>query len=710
MILRPGTYLQNRYEIIEQIGSGGMSEVYKAKCHKLNRLVAIKVLKEEFCSDESFVKKFKMEAQAAASLSHPNIVNVYDVVDEENLHYIVMELIEGITLKSYIAKKGHLESREATEIAIQVALGIGAAHERHIIHRDVKPQNMILSKDGKVKVADFGIARAVSSQTSSATAIGSVHYISPEQAQNKKTDERSDIYSLGITIYEMVTGRLPFDGDTSVSVALAHLEETMTPPHVYNPDIPLSLEQIIMKCAEKDPDSRYQNITELVADLRKSMKNPDASLAGAAADGLTDGDTIVISKKDMNRLRSAGSGKKNGRTGNGRTGSDGTDDGSGKERGSGIDRMIAGVGITVAILIAAGVLFLLLKFSGMLDRRATASNSATTAAVSLAETESITDKQAYMPYVIGLTQEEADAKLKSSNLQMTVSGSGYSEQFAKNMIMEQDPEAGTIVSKYSKVSVKISLGSNKTDLTALGLAAMTGDDAEKILKAQGFTVQRTEEFSDTVETGKVIRFDPQKAEKGAAVSLVVSKGKETAKAAVPNITGLTEEAAIGKLTDAHLKPGKAKEAASDTVPKGTVIGQDLAAGAEADENSTVGYTVSSGPQQSTAAATVESLEGNHDGYRYVASIDSNYNLSDIIGPGSNTTSFKIMVRLKQEVNGSAAYKTLMEPRTVTGDTILPIRFKTIEGAYGVDTGEVEVVRADNNTVLQSYEVQFFKVQ
>ena len=220
-MLNPGTYLQGRYEILEKIGSGGMSVVYKAKCHTLNRLVAIKVLKEEFASDENFVSKFKMEAQAAARLSHPNIVNVYDVVDEENLHYIVMELIEGITLKSYIEKKELLDSKEAIGIAIQVAQGIAAAHEQHI-----KPQNMIISKDGKVKVADFGIARAVSSQTvNSSAAVGSVHYISPEQARGGYCDERSDIYSFGITLYEMVTGRVPFEGDNTVAVALAHLED-----------------------------------------------------------------------------------------------------------------------------------------------------------------------------------------------------------------------------------------------------------------------------------------------------------------------------------------------------------------------------------------------------------------------------------------------------------------------------------------------------
>ena len=237
-MLNPGTYLQNRYEILERIGSGGMSVVYKAQCHTLNRLVAIKVLKEEFAFDENFVGKFKMEAQAAARLSHPNIVSVYDVVDEDVLHYIVMELIEGITLKNYIEKKGHLESKEAIGIAIQVAQGIGAAHEQHIIHRDIKPQNMIISRDGKVKVADFGIARAVSTQTMNATAVGSVHYISPEQAKGGYCDERSDIYSFGITMYEMVTGKVPFEGDNTITVAWNRLSSN-APRSVRSAVIPM---------------------------------------------------------------------------------------------------------------------------------------------------------------------------------------------------------------------------------------------------------------------------------------------------------------------------------------------------------------------------------------------------------------------------------------------------------------------------------------
>ena len=278
-MLTVGTYLADRYEIVSKIGAGGMSDVYKAKDHVLGRFVAIKVLKPEFSEDRGFVAKFRTEAQSAAGLEHPNIVNIYDVGSEEGLHYIVMEYVEGITLKTYIEKKGQLSFKEAVSIAIQVARGIEAAHNKQIIHRDIKPQNLMISTEGKVKVMDFGIARAASSNTVSSDVMGSVHYSSPEQARNGFVDGRSDIYSLGIVMYEMVTGRVPFDGDTTVAVAIQHLQEEMTPPSVYAKNLPISMEKIILKCTQKNADRRYQTIGDLLADLRRSLVHPDEDFA-----------------------------------------------------------------------------------------------------------------------------------------------------------------------------------------------------------------------------------------------------------------------------------------------------------------------------------------------------------------------------------------------------------------------------------------------
>ena len=282
-MLRKGLFLADRYEILEQVGTGGMADVYKAKCHKLNRYVAIKVLKKEFREDKTFVSKFRAEAQSAAGLTHPNIVNVYDVGDEEGVYYIVMELVEGITLKKYIEKRGKIPYKEAVSIAIQVAKGIEAAHNHHIVHRDIKPQNIVISRDGKVKVTDFGIAKAATSSTINSSAMGSVHYISPEQARGGYSDERSDIYSFGITLYEMLTGKVPFDGDTTVSVAVQHIQEEIPAPSAVVEDIPISVDKIVLKATQKKTDMRYQSASELIEDLKKSLVMPDIDFVQIAS-------------------------------------------------------------------------------------------------------------------------------------------------------------------------------------------------------------------------------------------------------------------------------------------------------------------------------------------------------------------------------------------------------------------------------------------
>lgn len=278
-MIKSGMLIGGRYEVLEKIGTGGMSDVYKVKDTKLNRFVAVKVLKQEFSENRNFVSKFRVEAQAAAGLMHPNIVNVYDVGEEDGIHYIVMELVEGITLKKYIEKKVRLTTKEAISIAIQVAMGIEAAHNNHIIHRDIKPQNIMISKEGKVKVTDFGIAKAASSNTITSNVMGSVHYTSPEQARGGFSDEKSDIYSMGITMFEMLTGRVPFNGDTTVSIAIKHIQDVMPSIRAYVPEVPVSVENIVMKCTQKSPDRRYQCMSDMIKDLKHSLINPDDVIA-----------------------------------------------------------------------------------------------------------------------------------------------------------------------------------------------------------------------------------------------------------------------------------------------------------------------------------------------------------------------------------------------------------------------------------------------
>ena len=297
--------LSGRYEILSKIGTGGMSDVYKAIDHTLNRFVALKVLKNEFAENSAFVTKFRAEAQAAAGLIHPNIVNVYDVGNEEGLYFIVMELVEGITLKHYIEKKLRLSVKESISIAIQVSMGLECAHRANIIHRDVKPQNIMISKEGKVKVTDFGIARAATSDTITSNVMGSVHYTSPEQARGGYSDEKSDIYSLGVVLFEMLTGRVPFDGDTTVSIAIQHIQDTVPSPRNFVNDIPKSVEQIIFKCCEKSPDRRYMSMTELIADLKQSLLTPDDDFVKLIpSGGFAGGATQVVTEDDMKTIKS----------------------------------------------------------------------------------------------------------------------------------------------------------------------------------------------------------------------------------------------------------------------------------------------------------------------------------------------------------------------------------------------------------------------
>lgn len=740
-MLNQGTYLQDRYEILGRIGSGGMSVVYKAKCHTLDRLVAIKVLKEEFASDENFVSKFKMEAQAAARLSHPNIVNVYDVVDEGNLHYIVMELIEGITLKSYIEKKGFLENKEAIGIAIQVAQGIAAAHEQHIIHRDIKPQNMIISRDGNVKVADFGIARAVSSQTMNATAVGSVHYISPEQARGGYCDERSDIYSFGITMYEMVTGRVPFEGDNTVAVALAHLETPITPPSQLNPVVSSGLEQIILKCTQKKPDRRYSSIGDVITDLRHVMVDPDYDIYGAVSQTDEENDPYVtrpISREELSQIQE----RRRPHTEDIvvkepeydpavsiQTPETEENDGDGydkeetqpqipvhkkrsdrkkeKDVSTQFERIIMVMGIFAAVLVAVVVIFVFSRLTGLFWPKS-GQDKETEVVTSETATEginvSLADNQTYMPNVLGLPKDMAEAKLKEYNLVMSIETEDYSDNYKADQVMRQDVAEGEVVEKWSTVGVTISKGSDKVDLSSLGLEQLSGEDAQKLLKDKELQVTLKEEANDNIETGKVIRYSPQQAKAGDTIELVVSTGLKTAQGQVPKLIGRDEVTADALLKAAGLKTGTVTYDYDAGKPEGTVLSQSALPGTVLEPSATVDYVVNQMEEEGSTQAQAA------DESYYMGSIDTTCSLSNYIGPASQTSSVKISIRLKQkDASGAEVYTPLISPRLVVGSQDIPVVFPRIKGAYGVENGTVEVVDVEKDTVIASYPVSFFPV-
>lgn len=414
-MVKDGIVLGKRYAVLSKIGAGGMADVYKGRDQMLNRYVAIKVLKKQYKEDENFVRKFRSEAQAAAGLMHPNIVNVYDVGEDRGLNYMVMELVEGITLKEYIERKGRLSHKETISIAIQMCSGIGAAHASGIIHRDIKPQNIIISKDGKVKVTDFGIAKAVTSNTVSTNAMGSVHYTSPEQARGGFSDQRSDIYSIGITLFEMVTGQVPFDGETTVEVAMKHLQQEITPPSELVPDIPYSLEQIILKCTQKSVDRRYQNMEDVIADLKHSLIDPQGDFVTLTSVD-NEAKTVVISDKELGEIKhmpkqiaksepealeeeinetdyddepeEKSRRKKSGKT-------------EKKKKGGGhgltIAVLLLGVVILIAIILVAG------KASGLLGSKSQTETKTET--TDTAKTDD--DGMVTVPYLVGKTEDEA---------------------------------------------------------------------------------------------------------------------------------------------------------------------------------------------------------------------------------------------------------------------------------------------------------------
>lgn len=744
MMLKPGTYLQDRYEILSLIGTGGMSEVYQAKCHTLNRLVAIKVLKDEYSQDANFVSKFKMEAQAAAGLSHPNIVSVYDVVDEGSLHYIVMELIEGITLKSYILKKGHLGVKETIGIAIQVAQGLAAAHDQHIVHRDIKPQNMIISRDGKVKVADFGIARAVSSQTIGVNAVGSVHYISPEQAKGNYSDGRSDLYSLGITMYEMLTGKLPFDGDTPVSVALAHLEEPVQPPSRINPEVSASLDRIILKCTQKKPERRYQNAYELIADLRHALVDPNDDFLKKEPEFDENSPTVVRGAEELNRQMEAQRNRNLEQTMehpavSEKTGPVPTENERGevvwkepeqpekeiegwqeeetdvyeeetsrrpdrRRKGRRIEedsedvnpqmeRLLTMIGIGAAVLIVVVVIVIAAKLTGIFNLGSGSQKSQTTVEASseASESESLESTECRVPSLDGMTEDGAKTALEKQSLKIRYEYA-KSETSEKGKVIGQSIASGTVVSKQTEVIVTIGEGNEAIDLTKLGLEEMSGEDAETLLAEENkLTVVVQKESSDTVASGIVIRYSPSSVDPGGTVTLYVSTGPNVPTVPMPRITGLSEENAKVVLEAVGLELGERKEAKSSEVAKGKIISQDVMEKTDTPEGSAIGYTVSLGK-----------------GTRYVAAINDEFQMSELFGPSSGDTHIRVSIVMKQTIAGNTVTKTVMEPREIGGDITLPIHYN-IEGADGVQTGELQILDLTNDRVLKTYQLEFVEV-
>ena len=729
-MLKTGMIIAERYEILGKIGTGGMADVYKAKDHKLNRFVAVKVLKPEFREDTTFIRKFRSEAQAAAVLTHPNIVNVFDVGDDNGVYYIVMELIEGITLKEYISKKGRLSVKEATSIAIQVSMGLEAAHSHGIVHRDVKPQNIIISMDGKVKVTDFGIARAASSNTISSNVMGSVHYSSPEQVRGGYSDEKSDIYSLGITMYEMVTGKVPFDGDTTVAIAIKHLQEEMVPPSVFAEDLPHSLEQIILKCTQKSVDRRYQNMEDVIADLKHSLIDPQGDFVTLTSVD-NEAKTVVISDKELGEIKHMPKqiSKSEAESLEEEINETDYDDepevkkhrkkSSKKEKtkkrgghGLTIAMLLLGVIILVAIIFVAG------KASGLIG----GSDKAKTK-TEQTNTSDADDGMVTVPDLLGKTEDEAKNITKDMKLGIQPMGEEASTQ-AKETISSQDIPKGSKVEQYTTIKYYISKGAQQ--ITVPDVDGQTGVDAQQTLEDMGLNVTVQKEYSELNDDGTPI-VDPGYAysttpdagssvSAGDTITLVVSRGVDYGNSVeVPSVVGMTKNDAIttfGKFLNVEVK-----EEMSTEVAAGEVIAQEPEAGNWEDPDTVnVVITVSTGDQnpaavQSTESAAADSATQTADN----TSTDNSaavaagevWKCTQTLNTPTGYTGGPVRLELVQNVNGTPTASVVLEDQTIQFPYDLDIT-----GAPGISEGTLYLSEQVNGTYqeLGNYSITFAKAE
>lgn len=551
MIINIGTMIGNRYEVVEKVGTGGMADVYRAMDHRLNRYVAVKILKNEYSEDTKFVTKFRQEAQAVACLSHPNVVAVYDVGEEQGMHFIVMEFVEGITLKSYIEKKGKLSVREAVGIGIQIASGLEAAHNSHIIHRDIKPQNILISRDGTAKVTDFGIAKAASSNTITASAMGSVHYISPEQARGGFSDEKSDVYSLGVTMYEMLSGTLPFTGESAVAVALAHIQEEAVPLTAMDATIPKGISDIVAKCMQKKADFRYPTSADLIADLKMFLQDPEGEY-GVVKPLYENTDTIFIKPTDVNRIKAASQTT----TGDsGMTAAEPEDKKAGEEDSGEVDpkleKALIGGSIVVAIIIGIVIIYVIGKVFGFWggasgSTEATPTPEVTSSAASATATPEASDsaQKVTVENVAGMTTEKAKTALSQKGLSNVKVSEQQSDTVSAGKVISTDPEAGTEVEKDAEITLIVSSGTSTVQVPSV--ASMTVSKAKSTLAAEGFNaVEGSKVYSDTVKAGLVAYSNPKggaQASKGATITLYISKGPKRTTTTVPDLMGMTKAA------------------------------------------------------------------------------------------------------------------------------------------------------------------------
>ncbi len=615
-----GKLLDNRYEILQVLGTGGMAVVYKALCHRLNRYVAVKILKDEYAKDEQFRNRFHAESHAVAMLSHPNIVAVYDVSRSNSIEYIVMELIDGMTLKQYMERRGPLSQKEAVHFVTQILKALSHAHSRGIIHRDIKPHNIMLLRDSTVRVADFGIARLESSQrTVTREAFGSVHYIAPEQAKGSHIDCRADIYSTGVVLYEMLTGRLPYEGDTPVSVAIQHINSLPLSPREINSEIPEALEKITMKAMAPSVSKRYASTDDMLKDLEDFRRNPQVNIDYDAPiiNEIADPDETKVMKISDDP--------------------DFYDDESDNENGK-FSKIPLIAGIVTGAIFLTGVLTLLgtlLGWGGGGDVVKT-------------------------PDLLGMTIEEASKEFDSFEIiESDIDMREYSDDYEEGQIIKQSPKAES-TNSAGKIYVTLSRGKNDREVRLPDLKNMSEEQARIVINREGLYMVTAQENSEEVAEGNVIRTEPAAEStvmSGDSVTVYISLGKLIKDTVVPQIIGLNEEKALAALGAAKLKKGNVSYESSES-PKGQVIYQSIESGTTCGEGTSVNFTVSNGPKedkpqtQKPVTKPTGTTSQPVNGTDKPSSSDDRVSLKQTIRLPSDPESFSVKIT----VDGAAQYE------------------------------------------------------
>lgn len=692
-MISPGMLLSERYEIIDRVGSGGMADVYKARDQRLNRFVAIKILKPEYSNDAKFVSKFRGEAQSVAGLSHPNVVNVYDVGEDDDLYYIVMELVEGITLKRFIEKKGRLDVKEAIGIGVQIAQGMQAAHDNSIIHRDIKPQNIIISKEGKVKVTDFGIAKAATSNTITSNAMGSVHYISPEQARGGYSDEKSDIYSLGVTMYEMLSGKVPFEGDSTVTVALAHIQEEATPLDKIDPEIPHSLSKIVMKCMQKKPDMRYMTASALIADLKRALIEPDGDYV-VISDVVDDSPTIIMDKNEVDQLKKSAILAEKDRTVQPENEEEESDDDAIDPKLERILKICSGV---VAVIIVLVVILLIGKVAGWWGGGSNKKPTPTSTADASADPQSSAAAlgKVAVPDLVNHTLEEAEKMLDEAGLKYQLKPVESEED--ANTVTDQEPKSAEEVEEGTRVTIYYSQESS--GITIPDVTNKSLEDATSQLESSNLTVKgTTEKYSDIVAKGKVCGTDPvvgSSVAKGTAVTLIISKGPENDMVRVPNLVKKSLEVARERLADVGLEaPDEPTYVYSDTVQKGYVVSQSKKSGTKVEVGTVIEFTVSLGSKHK-ATEKPAATPTTEPKYKYTGSLTISANPFDY----EDEAPASIKLVLEQDGKSKTAWSGTLSYSD------FPRKF-SVEG-YSDNNGKITLYK-DGVEVGGPYNVEFKK--